>query len=114
MRKPAQAQACGPLPEIPSIPRRAKSSFHVPAPKLAYCPITYILALAHAERAFKNERLTPDYILRLREPPMETSFPVSVLPRSVRLVSATTPSGAQTAPSPPSLRVGPYTQGSRC
>ena len=81
MQKPAQAQACGPLPEIPSVPRRVKSSLHVPAPKLAYCPITYILALAHAERAFKDERLTSDYILRLREPPMEASFPVSVLPR---------------------------------
>jgi hypothetical protein len=36
--------------------------------QLAYCPITYILALAHADPAFKNERLTPEYILRLRVP----------------------------------------------
>ena len=36
--------------------------------QLAYCPITYILALAHADRAFKNERLTPEYILRLCVP----------------------------------------------
>jgi hypothetical protein len=35
---------------------------------LAYCPITYILALAHADRAFKNDRLTPGYILQLRVP----------------------------------------------
>jgi hypothetical protein len=32
--------------------------------QLAHCPITYILALAHADRAFKNGRLTPEYILQ--------------------------------------------------
>jgi hypothetical protein len=36
--------------------------------QLAYCPITYILALAHADRAFKNDRLIPEYILQLRVP----------------------------------------------
>ena len=36
--------------------------------QLAYCPITYILALAHADRAFQNDRLTPEYIIRLRVP----------------------------------------------
>jgi len=36
--------------------------------QLAYCPITYILTLAHADRAFKNDRLTPEYILQLRVP----------------------------------------------
>jgi hypothetical protein len=34
--------------------------------QLAYCVITYILALAHHDKAFKNERLTPKLILRLR------------------------------------------------
>jgi hypothetical protein len=34
--------------------------------QLAYCSITYILALAHADRAFKNDRLPPEFILRLR------------------------------------------------
>ena len=34
--------------------------------QLAYCLILYIFALAHTDRAFKNERLTPEYILRLR------------------------------------------------
>jgi Protein of unknown function (DUF3435) len=36
--------------------------------QLAYYPITYILALAHADPAFKNGRLTPEFILRLRVP----------------------------------------------
>ena len=44
--------------------------------QLAYCPITYILALAHADRAFKNERLTPEYILRLRVPPRLHTLPI--------------------------------------
>jgi hypothetical protein len=44
--------------------------------QLAYCPITYILALAHADRAFKNERLTPEYILRLRVPPRLQTLPI--------------------------------------
>jgi Protein of unknown function (DUF3435) len=45
--------------------------------QLAYYRITYILALAHANRAFKNERLTPEYILRLRVPPR--LHPLSIL-----------------------------------
>ena len=44
--------------------------------QLAYCPITYILALAHADRAFQNERLTPAYILRLRVPPRLHTLPI--------------------------------------
>jgi len=44
--------------------------------QLAYCPITYILALAQADRAFKNERLTPEYILRLRVPPRLHTLPI--------------------------------------
>ena len=31
-------------------------------------PSTYILALAHADRPFKNDQLTPEYILQLRVP----------------------------------------------
>jgi len=33
--------------------------------QLAYCVITYILALAHHDKAFRNERLTSELILRL-------------------------------------------------
>ena len=44
--------------------------------QLAYCPIMYILALAHADRAFKNERLTPEYILCLRVPSCLHTLPI--------------------------------------
>jgi len=44
--------------------------------QLAYCPITYILALAHADRAFKTERLMPEHILRLRVPLRLHTLPI--------------------------------------
>jgi hypothetical protein len=44
--------------------------------QLAYCLISYIFALAHTDRAFKNERLTPEYILRLRVPNRLHTLPI--------------------------------------
>jgi hypothetical protein len=70
------------LLEIPSVPRRAKSSLHVPAPKLAYRPITYILAPS-TRRARLQGRKTDAPIIsfgyaNLQWRPLS---PVSVLPR---------------------------------
>jgi hypothetical protein len=36
--------------------------------QLAYCPIAHITALAFADRAFQNARLTPDILPKLRVP----------------------------------------------
>jgi hypothetical protein len=36
--------------------------------QLAYCPITYIVALAFRDNAFENERLTPELVWSLRVP----------------------------------------------
>jgi hypothetical protein len=33
--------------------------------QLAYCPITYIVALAFCDNAFENDRLTPELIWRI-------------------------------------------------
>jgi hypothetical protein len=44
--------------------------------QLAYCVITYILALTHYDKAFKNERLTPELILRLCVPDRLHTLPI--------------------------------------
>ena|SRR2546423_6825325 len=44
--------------------------------QLAYCVITYILALAFFDRAFENERLTPELIFRLRVPDRLHTLPI--------------------------------------
>jgi Protein of unknown function (DUF3435) len=44
--------------------------------QLAYCLITYILALAHYDQAFKNERLTPELMSRLRVPDRLHKLPI--------------------------------------
>lgn len=44
--------------------------------QLAYCVITYILALAYLDKAFVNERLTPKLILRLRVPDRPHTLPI--------------------------------------
>src|SRR5205809_454592 len=36
--------------------------------QLAYCPLTYIVALAFRDNAFENERLTPEIFWQLRIP----------------------------------------------
>ncbi len=36
--------------------------------QLAYCPLTYIAALAFRDNAFENERLTPEIFWQLRVP----------------------------------------------
>jgi hypothetical protein len=44
--------------------------------QLAYYVITYILALAHHDKAFKNERLTSELVLRLRIPDRLYTLPI--------------------------------------
>ncbi len=44
--------------------------------QLAYCPILHIVAMAFRDKAFENERLTPDLIWRLKVPKRLPSLPL--------------------------------------
>ncbi|KAI9888578.1 MAG: hypothetical protein M1814_006625 [Vezdaea aestivalis] len=44
--------------------------------QLVYCPITFILALAFADNAFKSELITPDYLLRVKVPSRLHTLPI--------------------------------------
>ena len=44
--------------------------------RLAYCPLTYILAMAFADRAFADERITPAIFFRLTVPNHLTSLKI--------------------------------------
>ena len=45
--------------------------------QLAYCVISYILALAHPDKTVENERLTLECILRLRVSERLHTLPIS-------------------------------------
>lgn len=49
--------------------------------KLAYCVITYTLALAHHDKVFKSERLTPELMLRLCVPDRIAASPRGMVAR---------------------------------
>ncbi|KAI9727203.1 MAG: hypothetical protein M1834_008511 [Cirrosporium novae-zelandiae] len=44
--------------------------------QLVYCPIMFLLSLAHADHAFQNRRMTPEVILRLKVPKRLHSLPI--------------------------------------
>lgn len=77
--------------------------------QLAYCVITYILALAHHDKAFKNERLTPELILRLRVPDRLHTLPIrwkeDMLRKPLIRRIVQTPYGMQVHPTEP-MRYG--------
>ncbi|KAI9888766.1 MAG: hypothetical protein M1814_006460 [Vezdaea aestivalis] len=44
--------------------------------QLVYCPITFILAFAFADNAFKSELITPEYLLRAKVPSRLHTLPI--------------------------------------
>jgi hypothetical protein len=73
--------------------------------QLAYCVISYILALAHHDRALKTERLTPEFVLRLKVPDRLHTLPFlwkeEILTKSFLRHIEQTPYGMQVHPTEP-------------